>query len=151
MVGRGGEGNIGYFSECLWCAQHWQKSITEQIQWGRTCTALFHGQRDVWHQEAWGPRSHSSPAWSSTHRGRGGFNSPLKGRPAEGRQESPHAFLYYILNYFQFFPIGLILFFYNKVLFFWREKKLLIENWEFTTEQKTLENKQTKPKTHSAQ
>lgn len=35
---------------------------------------------------------------------------PLKDRPGEGREESPHVFLYYILNYFQVFPIGLILF-----------------------------------------
>lgn len=54
----------------------------------------------------------------------GGSNSPLKGRPAEGRQESPHVSLYYILNHFSFFPTGLILFFYNKVLFFGGKKAL---------------------------
>lgn len=116
MVGRRGGDNIGYFSECFWCAQHWQKTITGQINEAGLAQPCFM-DREACGTKWLGYQGHTAhQQWR--------LQSPLKGRPAEGRQESPHVSLYYILNHFSFFPTGLILFFYNKVLFFGGKKAL---------------------------
>lgn len=96
MVGRRGGDNIGYFSECFWCAQHWQKTITGQINEAGLAQPCFM-DREACGTKWLGYQGHTAhQQWW--------LQLPFKGQ-ASGRQAGePSRFSVLYPESFQFFP-----------------------------------------------